>query len=114
MKKVSKHTLFPLTNQRIWCTIEIGAEPIGSISLAAYAIYFLSFVALIGSTLIFFITGGLPMDVDVRTPNGKKLFEWNPETKTITIVSKKHRYQVELKDEAGKPDYKVSEQKQIL
>lgn len=54
------------------------------------------------------------MEVDVRTPKGKKLFEWNPETKTITIVSKKHRYQVELKDDAGKPDYKVKEQKQIL
>lgn len=54
------------------------------------------------------------MKVDVRTPKGKKLFEWNPETKTITIVAKKRRYQVELKDDAGKPDYKVKEQKQIL
>ena len=114
MKKVSKSVLSPLTNHGIWCTIEIGVEPIGSIPLAAYAIYFLSQVAPISSIPINYITGGLPMDVDVRTPNGKKLFEWNPETKTITIVSKKHRYQVELKDEAGKPDYKVSEQKQIL
>lgn len=54
------------------------------------------------------------MEVDVRTPKGKKLFEWNPETKTITIVAKKRRYQVELKDDAGRPDYKVKEQKQIL
>ncbi|MBR2894874.1 MAG: hypothetical protein IKC03_04345 [Oscillospiraceae bacterium] len=54
------------------------------------------------------------MEVDVRTPKGKKLFEWNPETKTITIVAKKRRYQVELKNDAGKPDYKVKEQKQIL
>lgn len=54
------------------------------------------------------------MEVDVRTPKGKKLFEWNPETKKITIVLRKHRYQVELKDDAGKPDYKVKEQKQIL
>ncbi len=35
------------------------------------------------------------MEIDIRTPKGKKLFEWNPETKTITIVIKKHRYQVE-------------------
>ncbi len=75
---------------------------------------FLSLVAPISSTLINFITGGLPMEVDVRTPKGKKLFEWNPETKTITIVAKKRRYQVELKNDAGKPDYKVKEQKQIL
>lgn len=54
------------------------------------------------------------MEVDVRTPKGKKLFEWNPETKTITIVAKKHRYQVELKDDAGKPCYKVSEEKEIV
>ena len=50
------------------------------------------------------------MEVDIRTPNGKKLFEWNPKTKTITIVTKKHRYKVELNDDAGKPSYTVSEQ----
>ena len=71
-------------------------------------------VAPISSNQNIFITGGLPMEVDVRTPKGKKLFEWNPETKTITIVLRKHRYQVELKDDAVKPGYKVSEQKEIV
>ncbi len=51
------------------------------------------------------------MKVDIRTPNGKKLFEWNPKTKTITIVAKKHRYKVELKEDAEKPSNTVSEQK---
>ena len=102
----------PLTNHRIWCTIEIGAEPISSTPLAAYAIYFLPRVAPISSTLTNFITGGLPMDYDVRTPMGKKLFEWNPETKTITIIARKHRYKVQLKEKDGKPDFKVSEQKE--
>ena len=49
------------------------------------------------------------MKIDIRTPTGKKLFEWNPENKTITIVFKKHRYQVELRCDNRKPYYKVIE-----
>ena len=50
------------------------------------------------------------MRIEVRTPTGKKLFEWNPQKQTITIVSKQHRYCVELQDDGNKPEYKVSEQ----
>lgn len=52
------------------------------------------------------------MKIDVRTLKGKKLFEWNPQQKTITIVVKQHRYHVELKDDCDIPNYKVSEEKQ--
>ncbi len=81
--------------------------------MAMCAISFLPYVELISSTQNYFLTGGLPMKIDVRTSNGKKLFEWNPKTNTIIIVSKKHRYQVELKDDAMKPDYRISEEKPI-
>jgi len=51
------------------------------------------------------------MKIDIRTQNGKKLFEWNPQQKTITIVVKQHRYCVELTDDCDTPNYKVSEEK---
>lgn len=49
------------------------------------------------------------MQIEIRTPNGKKLFEWNPETNTITIVFRKQCYCVELNGNAQ--DYQVTEQK---
>lgn len=49
------------------------------------------------------------MQIEIRTSQGKKLFEWNPIKNTITIMFKKHCYCIELKSNSTKHDYKVTE-----
>ncbi len=41
------------------------------------------------------------MQIEIRTPKGKKLFEWNPETNAIIIVLKKQCYHVEFWNESN-------------
>lgn len=55
------------------------------------------------------MTRGENMQIEIRTSQGKKLFEWNPIKNTITIMFKKHCYCIELKSNSTKHDYKVTE-----
>ncbi len=49
------------------------------------------------------------MQIEIRTSQGKKLFEWNPTKNTITIMFKKHCYCIELNSNGTKHGYNVIE-----
>lgn len=55
------------------------------------------------------MTKGENMQIEIRTSQGKKLFEWNPTKNTITIMFKKHCYCIELNSNGTKHGYNVIE-----